>query len=886
MDKTKVVSLKTASNIIETEVGAKAANLIRLSQAGLSVPAGFCITGAVFREHLAQNSLIERIESAVENLAKSRSEEKDSVLSDLREAIVEAPLSEAIRLEIENHYLALGADHVAVRSSGTAEDLPGHSFAGQYETYLGISNLNDCFEAIKKCWASLWTRRAYEYREKNGFDHTQINMAVIVQSLIPAETSGVIFTADPVTGRRGSIVIEACFGLGEALVSGKVTPDRFVINKRNLKLLSETVSAKKIEHVLVQNGSAEEKTIPAERSTVSCLNKKQAKRLAKFARKIEAEFGKPQDIEWAICRNMIHLLQTRPITALPPEKSWEERQIWCCNPAKEVIPDVVTPATLSIIEAMLDYFMDPVFRTLCMDRGEHPVYGLVAGRIYFNANIWGAVFRDLPGGKGLDFTEVTGSHKGLQEVVERLRNSVEEDLPDLKFNRLKLFLKIPFIIIGAFGNAPRKGKRILRKVEADNEKWYSLDVISLTNEEIVMYFQEIMMSFRVLLGHVLYLFSIIIALPFLDILCTRWLQDGNTVVGKLLAGIGGMVDATAGLDIWRLASAANSNDEVKSLIMSNNDWSTIEGKLSEKNSGKEFLTEWHRFMRLHGHHCRGELELLNKRWIETPDYILQFIRSHITQIDKIDPVQKFNEAAQHRQELERQCREQLKNPIKRLIFNLLLARAQYGSVFRENIKSEVIKLLTALRKLLIELGKRLNEEGMLKNNDDIFFLKIEEIVPVVNGTADFNIHQVITARRAEYDKNSSVIPPDVVIGKFDPDNYIPDEIDEDVEILNGFGVSPGKATGKARVILRVDTQEQLLAGEILVAPFTDPGWTPYFVPAAAIVMDEGGVISHGSIVAREYGIPAVVNVGGGTQIIKTGQTIEVDGDSGVVKILK
>ena len=885
MAQAKVFPLETTQLINETKVGPKAASLMRLSRAGLVVPAGFCVTAVVFREHIERNNLTNRIKSAADELAESNPEAKAAVLSNLRQDIVEAPLSETARLKIENHYLTLGADRVAVRSSGTAEDLPDHSFAGQYDTYLGIAGLKNCFEAIKKCWASLWTRRAYEYRENNDFDHLNINMAVIVQSLIAADTSGVIFTADPVTGRRGSIVIEACFGVGEALVSGKVTPDRFVVNKSNLKMLSQTISEKNIECTLDHNGSVKEKTVSTERSTVCCLDKKHVKRLAKFARKIETEFGRPQDIEWAICKKKIFFLQSRPITALPPEKSWEDRQIWCCNPAKEVIPDVVTPATLSIIEAMLDDFMDPLFHTLCMDRGEHPVFGLVAGRIYFNANIWGTVFRDLPGTKNLDFMEAAGSHKGLQQVAERLRNAVEEDLPDMKFSRLEFFLKIPLMITGALGNTPDKGRRTLAKVGITTKEWSRLEVASLVTSEIVTLCDEIMTDFSEILGSALYLFSILMALPIFDTVCTKWLPEGNTNAGKLLAGIGGMVDATAGLDIWRLAGAANSKTEVKELILSNNDWCTIERKLSQTDSGKEFLTEWNRFMLLHGHHCRGELELYNKRWIETQDYILKFVRSHITQMDKIDPVQNFAEAAKQRRQLERQCRNQLRNPIKRMIFNHLLARVQYGSVFRENVKSEVIKLLTAMRKLLIELGKRLSDEGMLKNNDDIFFLRLEEVAPVVNGKADFNIHQVIAARRAEYNKNSSVTPPDVVIGKFDPDNFIPDAIDEHAEVLNGLAVSPGIATGKARVILRADTEEQLLAGEILVAPFTDPGWTPYFVPAAAIVMDEGGVISHGSIVAREYGIPAVVNVGSGTKIIKTGQTIQVDGNNGIVKIL-
>jgi len=466
----KVVPLDDVQLIDEMAIGPKAASLVRLSRIGLAVPDAFCITGTVFREHLERNNLTTYIKSAVDKLAKIKPGAKGALLSSLRQAVTEAPLSEEVRHKIENHYRTLGADFVAVRSSGTAEDLPGHSFAGQYDTYLGIANLEDCIEAIKKCWASLWTLRAYEYQEKNGFDHLKINMAVIVQSLIATDASGVIFTVDPVTGERGNMVIEACFGLGEALVSGKVTPDRFIVGKNNLKIHYYTISEKKIECVLDKNGLVKEQTIPNEKSSACCLDKTQVKRLAKLARKIEAEFGCPQDIEWTICKKKIFFLQSRPITTLPPEKSWEDRQIWCSNPAKEVLPDVVTLVTSSVIGAMLDDFINPIFRMLCMDRGEHPVYGLVAGRLHFNTNIWGAVFRDLPGTKGFDFTRFTGSHKGLQEVIEKLRTASDADLPNLKFNRIRFFLKIPLIIIGALRNTPEKGRRILAKVGAKNEE--------------------------------------------------------------------------------------------------------------------------------------------------------------------------------------------------------------------------------------------------------------------------------------------------------------------------------------------------------------------------------------------------------------------------------
>jgi len=347
-----------------------------------------------------------------------------------------------------------------------------------------------------------------------------------------------------------------------------------------------------------------------------------------------------------------------------------------------------------------------------------------------------------------------------------------------------------------------------------------------------------------------------------------------------------MDDAMAGLDLWRLAVVADTRPEVKNLILSNHHWHTIEPKLSQTDSGKEFLESWREFMERHGHHCRAELELYNPRWAETPDYLLKLVRNYIAQIGKTDPVQNFADIAQERRQLEQQCRKKLANPVKRMIFNRLLARSQQGSIFRENVKSQVIKLVVALRKMLLELGGKLHDKGVLKNRDDIFFLRLEELESAVQGKADFDIHRVITARRAEYDKNKSIIPPHVVFGKFDPDKYVPESVDTDVETLTGLAVSPGVAAGRARVILRADGDQHVLAGEILIAPFTDPGWTPYFVTAAAVVMDQGGILSHGSIIAREYGIPAVVNVGAATKIIKTGQTLEVDGNRGIIRIIR
>jgi len=219
-------------------------------------------------------------------------------------------------------------------------------------------------------------------------------------------------------------------------------------------------------------------------------------------------------------------------------------------------------------------------------------------------------------------------------------------------------------------------------------------VASLSAEQITTCYQQLLTDFRQLLSHVLDLFAVLAALPVLDMVCKKWLSDISSCTGRLLAGVGDMDDAVAGLDLWRLAAAANSTAEVKDLILSNDHWCTIKSKLSQLDSGKMFLAKWDGFMDRHGHHCRAELELYNPRWAETPDYILKLLRTYITQIGKIDPVENYSERTRERQQLQRQCRTKLKNPIKRMIFNRVLVRSQKGSIFRENVKSQVIQSMT------------------------------------------------------------------------------------------------------------------------------------------------------------------------------------------------
>ena len=887
MPETKlVIPLTAIKDGDRSAVGAKALGLARMSRIGLSVPAGFCVTAAAFHEHLKRNNLTPQLAADTAKLADADYQSRRDILADIRQTIIAAPMADELVEEIRSYYATLKARRVAVRSSATAEDLPGHSFAGLYDTYLGVTGFDDCIKAVQKCWASLWTERAYEYRQKNCIAHLEVKMAVIIQSLVPADASGIIFTADPLTGRTDRIIIEATFGFGDLLVSGRVTGDRFLINKKNLGILSRTVAEKKIESILDNHGLVIEQMVPAEQAYKSSIDDGTVRKLAKLAKKAEIQFGCPQDIEWAVHDSNIYLLQSRPVTTLPKQKSWQDRQIWANHFAQEVMPDVVTPVTWSFLQILLDDFFAPIFRTICMDRGDHPAFDRIAGRAYFNANIWLAVIRTLPGIRLYDFAKDVGGEQGLREIIEIEKTFTDDDLPPLKFNRLKFFLKLPLLLLGALAATPRKGQFIIDQMAARSQKWQALDLTRLSNAEIMQNLELIIADFRRSLGYILYLFNVLAALPAFGFICSKWFHDKPQCAGRLLAGLEDMSDAVAGRDLWRLAVKANSTHEVKSLIFSGDNWHTISSKLARTKSGTEFLASWQEFMDKHGFHCRGELELYNPRWSETPDYILALVRSYIRSIGQTDPLENHKKLTHDREQLAQQCRTDLRNPIKRALFKSLLIRSQRGSVFRENSKCECVKLIATLRKMLLELGKRFHADSVFQHPDDIFFLHFDEIEAVAGGLASFDVTATIAAQRKEYDKWNLVTPPAVIVGRFDPDTYVPEQVEANVDVLRGLGVSPGVATGKARVILRSDTQQQVLPGEILVAPFTDPGWTPYFVPAAGVVMDQGSILSHGSIVAREYGIPAVVNVGWATKIIKTGQTIQVDAKRGTVTILQ
>jgi pyruvate,water dikinase len=855
-----VLRLGEASDNHRSLVGGKAFNLGKLIAAGLPVPPGFCVTTTAFDFFLA--SCPRRTE--LSNLLAQCSGDEIGRIAELsrevRSCLAEVHVPEVVKDAVLCAWREPGGERsFAVRSSATVEDAAGMSFAGQFESILNVRGADALLAAIKTCWLSLFSERALVYLAKQRVPAEKVKMAVLVQEMVEAEHAGVVFTADPLTGATDRFVVECVSGLGEGLVQGTVQPERMVVEKRTGRVLAspenELLSSATLEH------------------------------LCDFARRTERLFGAPQDIEWAQRDGELFLLQSRPITTKAPVRTWEDRQIWTNVNTGEVMPDVMTPITWSMMQSLLDV-VGSIFRLVGADVTRAQPVDLVAGRLYSNANTSLAAVRPF-----------SFLHKGLPDLARALGGDLveayrqapltlsPEDLPDLGFRWPKYILSWPRILFDLITHLPRHGEAWIARFKTETDELVRVNVEAMSTPELAHFCIRVVKEASK--GwDLLYFVVPVAALPVLKKACRDWLGESDlTLGGRLFAALGGMPDAEAGLALWRLAALAHADSDMEAAVSSEKSWPQVCARLCHTGHGRKFLAAWDAFMTEHGHHCRGELELFNARWSETPDYVLGVVRGYLRSIGQSDPLENQRQLAGERKRLTEQCRQRLKNPIKRWIFSWSLRRAQKLAVFREKMKSQLVRQFAFLRRVLLVLGQRLHEQGSLSCRDDIFFLEVSEIEPVTTGSASFDWRERIKLRRREYKKNLKLNPPRIVNGRFDPNAPAWPVANADAKLLEGIPVSPGIVTGPARVILRTDDHEQVLHGEILIAPFTDPAWSPYFITAAGLVVEQGGILSHGSIVAREYGLPAVTNVASATRVIRTGDLVQVDGNRGRVSVL-
>ena len=631
-----VLALRHIRESDAAAAGAKAANLSRMIRAGLPVPRGSCISADAYREHLRAASLAPRIRTALDSIGAGAP--VGTVLSDLRTAITEAELPKEVRAEIVRAFAALRSPLVAVRSSGTAEDLPGHSFAGLYDTFLQATDAAGCIELVKRCWASLWTERAFDYRARNRLasaapvgqcDHEGAAMAVVVQQLVAADAAGVVFTADPVSGDRDRIIVEACWGLGEALVSGKVTPDRFVLGRRDLHVLERSVSVKSVESVLSRDGITVEQPVPRPRADKACISDAVARKLARLALKAEKAFGSPQDIEWALAGPNLFILQSRPITTLGRPKSWEDRQVWSNTNAAEVLPGVLTPLVWSSVGEYIGELLGGVIGRLGISFGEHPFMGEVAGRLYTNLNTFTGMVRRMPFASRMGQAQMFGGQDLKPEDRVKLELGTD-DLPDIKVSPLKTLLKLPGFMLWMSRHGPGRGRKWITAAIAAYEKKPRPDLTRFSEAELSAQTVATLAQMRVGGEGLGYALAGMMFTSVLYDLCKRWLKDATGVnASGLLAGTGELRSAEAGIELWRLGRVATSSPELREAVLSAGAWAELRPRLESSEPGRDFLARWDRFLHLHGHHARGEMDMFNPRWREQPDYVLEVVRNFV-----------------------------------------------------------------------------------------------------------------------------------------------------------------------------------------------------------------------------------------------------------------
>ncbi len=880
-------------------VGGKGANLARLARAGYPVPDGFLLTTQAYQHFVAANNLAPRILDRVAALVPDQPDSLAAAAADIHAWFAACAMPPDLADAITAAYHTLGQPPVAVRSSATAEDLPDLSFAGQQETYLNVIGEAALLSAVINCWSSLWTARAIAYRARNQIPHSEIVMAVVVQTMVASEASGVLFTANPLSGLRSETVIDATLGLGEALVSGQVEPDRYIVATDTCSIISKRLGNK----ALTIHGKAEGGTLTrhAAHSQQQALPDAQIIALANLGQRIAAEYQTPQDIEWAWADGQLFVLQARPITSLyplPTELSDGALRVLASFGAVQGMLDPITPLGqdgLRLIAAgvskMLGY--PTTYDT-------QPVFRLAGERIWIDISamvhndlgrklVRGALSLAEPSvGRTLvslwDEPRLAPTRSGI--AVGTLARLFTHLLPLL--SRVKLYLLAPdtYRKHGSFVTAQYLARLQLRCTVHGDRQTKLAQRIELINE-LSQVFPRVLP--KVATG----LTAGMISFNLLRVFAARQhLPDVNAaqLVLALTRGLPHNVTTEMDLRLWAAAQEIRANPDAVAQMQA-----TPAAQLAADYRAKRLNPSLQqviaRFLAAYGRRGLAEIDIGRPRWQEDPTPVMQALQSYL-RID--DPNQApdlvFQRGATAAHEAQTTLVQSVQRTpggwLKARVVNWLAQRMRTLMGLRESPKFLIIRVMGQLREGLLDSGREYVAAGLLHRADDLFFLHIPELKALAQGEAR-DWKALIAERRALYEreKRRRQIPRLLLSdGRafYASLNDAPTSTNTDT--IQGDPVSPGVVEGVVRIVFDPHGT-QLNPGEILVCPGTDPSWTPLFLAAGGLVTEVGGLMTHGSVVAREYGIPAVVGVERATQRLHTGQRVRIDGSSGQIVLL-
>ncbi|GAB4575793.1 MAG: phosphoenolpyruvate synthase [Anaerolineae bacterium] len=865
-------------------VGGKGANLGELTRAGFTVPPGFCITTHAFERFMAEAGA--DVVAALDGLTADDLAAVRRAGQEIRARLARVPLPEEVAGAVIEAWQRIGPELAyAVRSSATAEDLPHASFAGQHDTYLNVRGEDALLESVRACFISLFTDRAILYRIQNGFDHRRVALAVVVQRMVQSEVSGILFTADPVSGHRHIVAIDASFGLGEALVSGIVSADLFHVDKRTGTVIKRQISEKTVAILPRDEGGTAQVALEGEARTRPALTDAQAEALARLGARIEAHFGRPQDVEWALAAGTIYVLQSRPITSL--------------FPLPEPLPEddsVHVYASISHVEVMTDP-MPPL--SLSLWRVFLPV-GHGGGRLEsrFVAHAGGRLFGDVtlplrhPVGRRIILNFMKQGNPLAAKMLAALSErpgllAGGERANFLPFLRMVLPYAprvLRHLLLARPEGAPQAAlARIQAHVAAVRAR---LDAAPDLRARVDVMMETLQTVFQLVLSWLPQMVAGLASMVLLNALMKgRAAPEDLTALGR---GLVGNIETEVNLAVGDLADLVRADAELLAVLSQREvDARTRLQQAAALPGGAAFMRAWADFMAVFGARGPAEIDLSRPRWAEDPSSVLQMVlnatltgtpgahRAHYAQLAAEADAATVRVVAAARQG----WWGVLRGPLVRRLIRVSRALTP----LRGHHKFLMVHMMALIKPVLVEVGAALAAGDRLDVAEDVWFLTVPEMLAALDGDGR-DLRGLVAARRADFAHFHTLTPPHVITSEGEiPAARLEGENAPEGALI-GNPVSGGVVEGPAKVVL--DPAETVLEpGEILVAPFTDPGWTPLFVNAAGLVTEVGGLMTHGSVVAREYGIPAVVGVVGATQRIRTGQRIRVNGDAGTVALL-
>ncbi|MFE4055426.1 rifamycin-inactivating phosphotransferase [Streptomyces sp. NPDC059096] len=859
-----VWDLREADETRGAVVGGKGAHLGGLARIeGVRVPEGFCVTTDAFRRITAEAPSLGEQLDRLARLDPDDREALRTLSARIRRTIEEIAVPDDLAEAVTRAYARLGERAAcAVRSSATAEDLPTASFAGQQDTYLNVVGAAEVLRHVSRCWASLFTERAVAYRRRGGIDHRTVHMAVVVQRMVLPHAAGVLFTADPVTGNRRTATVDAGFGLGEALVSGLVNPDVFTV--RHGEVVARTIAVKERALYARPDGGTREVALPPERREQPSLTDAQAVRLVQLGRRIEARFGSPQDIEWCLDDEGFQIVQSRPITTLfpVPHADDEENHVYVSVGHGQMMTDPMKPLGLSLWRLTAMVAMHEAGGRLFVD---------VTGRLATPASR-AATLDVLGRGDPLvrDALEtVLASGDFVPPLPDPAPGAPPAGRPSVPAEA------DPALVAGLIERS--------RASVADLERAIGTKSGPALFDFLLDAFEE----HKRVLGDPLNFQAIMAGMEatwWLGDKLLEWLGEKNAA-DTLTLSAPGNITSEMGLALLGVADVIRPYPEVVTYLRGAGNEGFLDG-LAGLPGGSEARAAIEGYLDLYGMRCAGEIDITRPRWRERPTTLVPLILYHVRNFGPGAAEQRFEEGRRKAREKEQDVLSRLRalpggerkaDETKRMIDQV---RAFIG--YREYPKYFIVSRYFVYKRALLAEGERLARAGVIGGKEDIFHLTFEELREAVRTQ---EVDERLVRRREEaFRSYRALTPPRVLTSDGDALNGSFHRDGVPAGALVGLPVSAGTVEGRARVVLDL-AEADLEAGDILVTVCTDPSWSPVFVGIAGLVTEVGGLMTHGSVIAREYGLPAVVGMDGATRLIRDGQRIRVHGTDGYVEIL-